>query len=253
MPGPFLAGHTTYLLKALVFAWIPLSLVCGTLLYPHTLNSSILLDYDYWCVKKLGFCISIPIAHCNKRVEFSIDTYFFHQLVQRFFQYCDEMRLSVEVVTVGFLGICRQYCCDWFPVSWRADEATPERSTPIIERWKTCQLELRPVLLGSPSTVVTRQFIRLPVTARRLSSSLFGVRRCMTDEGSDISYSLPISLILLLLVSTHALCVSFMRQNTQNTTGHVLGFIAHSTKTNGGHVIFLGISEKRMIGKDIIK
>ena len=37
-------------------------------------------------------------------------------------QACDEMRLSVEFVTVGFLGICRQYCCDWFPVSWRADE-----------------------------------------------------------------------------------------------------------------------------------
>ena len=47
-------------------------------------------------------------------------------------------------------------------VSWRADEATPERGTPI--NVKTCQLELRPVLLGSPSTVVTRQFIRLPVT-----------------------------------------------------------------------------------------
>ena len=30
--------------------------------------------------------------------------------------------------------------------------------------WKNCQLELRPVLLGSPSTVVTRQFIRLHVT-----------------------------------------------------------------------------------------
>ena len=25
---------------------------------------------------------------------------------------CDEMRLSVDFVTVGFLGICRQYCCD---------------------------------------------------------------------------------------------------------------------------------------------
>ena len=25
---------------------------------------------------------------------------------------CDEIRLSVEFVTVGFLGICRQYCCD---------------------------------------------------------------------------------------------------------------------------------------------
>ena len=74
------------------------------------------------------------------------------------------MRLSVEFVTVGFLGICRQFCCDWFQVSWRADEVTPERGTPIIECWKTCQLELRPVLLGSPSTVVTRQFIRLPVT-----------------------------------------------------------------------------------------
>ena len=41
---------------------------------------------------------------------------------------------------------------------------TPERGTPIIECWKTCQLELMPVLLGSPSTVVTRQFIHLPVT-----------------------------------------------------------------------------------------
>ena len=48
------------------------------------------------------------------------------------------MRLSVEFVTVGFLGIYRQYCCDWFPVSWRADEATPERGIPIIECWKTC-------------------------------------------------------------------------------------------------------------------
>ena len=27
-------------------------------------------------------------------------------------QACDEMRLSVEFVTVGFLGICRQYCWD---------------------------------------------------------------------------------------------------------------------------------------------
>ena len=25
---------------------------------------------------------------------------------------CDEIRLSVEFVTVRFLGICRQYCCD---------------------------------------------------------------------------------------------------------------------------------------------
>ena len=25
---------------------------------------------------------------------------------------CDEMRLSAEFVTVGFLGICRQYWCD---------------------------------------------------------------------------------------------------------------------------------------------
>ena len=49
-------------------------------------------------------------------------------------------------------------------VSWLADEATRERGTPINERSKTCQLEVRPVLLGSPSTVVTRQFIRLPVT-----------------------------------------------------------------------------------------
>ena len=49
-------------------------------------------------------------------------------------------------------------------VSWRADEATPERGTPVNERLKTCQLEVRPVLLGSPSTVVTRQFIRFPVT-----------------------------------------------------------------------------------------
>ena len=49
-------------------------------------------------------------------------------------------------------------------MSWRADEDTSERGTPIIERGKTCQVELRPVLLVSPSTVVTRQFIRLPVT-----------------------------------------------------------------------------------------
>ena len=80
---------------------------------------------------------------------------------------CDELRLSVEFVTVRFLGICRHSCCDWFPVSWRVDEDTPERGTPIIERWKTYQLELRPVLLGSPSPVVTRQFIRLPVTDRK--------------------------------------------------------------------------------------
>ena len=26
--------------------------------------------------------------------------------------YCDEIRLSVEFVTVGFLGICRHSCCD---------------------------------------------------------------------------------------------------------------------------------------------
>ena len=32
--------------------------------------------------------------------------------VQRLWGCCDEMRLSVEFVTVGFLGICRQYCCD---------------------------------------------------------------------------------------------------------------------------------------------
>ena len=25
---------------------------------------------------------------------------------------CDKIRLSVEFVTVGFLGICGQYCCD---------------------------------------------------------------------------------------------------------------------------------------------
>ena len=49
------------------------------------------------------------------------------------YMFCDEIRLSVEFVTVGFLGVCRQYCCDRFPVSWRADEATPERGTPIIE------------------------------------------------------------------------------------------------------------------------
>ena len=42
--------------------------------------------------------------------------------------------------------------------------ATPERGTPTIECWEICQLELRPLLLGSPSTVVTLQFIRLPVT-----------------------------------------------------------------------------------------
>ena len=27
-------------------------------------------------------------------------------------KYCDEIRLSVEFVTVGFLGICRHSCCD---------------------------------------------------------------------------------------------------------------------------------------------
>ena len=47
---------------------------------------------------------------------------------------CDEIRLSVEFVNVGVLGICRQYCCDLFPMSWRADEATPERGTPIVEK-----------------------------------------------------------------------------------------------------------------------
>ena len=49
---------------------------------------------------------------------------------------CDEIRLPVEFVTVGFLGVCRHSCCAWFPVSWRADEATPERGPPIIEHWK---------------------------------------------------------------------------------------------------------------------
>ena len=28
---------------------------------------------------------------------------------------CDEIHLPVEVVTVGFLRICRHSCCDWFP------------------------------------------------------------------------------------------------------------------------------------------
>ena len=28
---------------------------------------------------------------------------------------CDEIRLSVELVIVGFLRICRHTCCDWFP------------------------------------------------------------------------------------------------------------------------------------------
>ena len=36
------------------------------------------------------------------------------------YTYRDEMRLSVEFVTVGFLRICRHACCDGFPVSWRA-------------------------------------------------------------------------------------------------------------------------------------
>ena len=56
-----------------------------------------------------------------------------HLRTFRLTRVCDEMRLSVELVTVGFLGICRQYCWDGFPVSWRADQATPERGTPIIE------------------------------------------------------------------------------------------------------------------------
>ena len=30
----------------------------------------------------------------------------------RIIQTCDETRPSVEFVTVGFLGICRQYCSD---------------------------------------------------------------------------------------------------------------------------------------------
>ncbi len=40
-------------------------------------------------------------------------------------------------------------------MSWRADEVKPQMATPNKERCKNCQLELRPVLLGSPSTVVT--------------------------------------------------------------------------------------------------
>ena len=32
-----------------------------------------------------GCCRSIPIARCNRKVELSIDTYFFHQLVERDF------------------------------------------------------------------------------------------------------------------------------------------------------------------------
>ncbi len=52
-------------------------------------------------------------------------------------------------------------------MSWRADEAKPQKATPNKGRCKSCQLELRPVLLGSPSTVVTRQFIQLPVTEQK--------------------------------------------------------------------------------------
>ena len=53
----------------------------------YTLDNSLFLDYDYWSVNKLGCCISIPIARCNGRVELSIDSYFFHQVAQRFLQY----------------------------------------------------------------------------------------------------------------------------------------------------------------------
>ena len=53
-----------------------------------------------------------------------------------------------------------------------------------------CQLELRPVLLGSPSTVVTLQFIRLPVTGRidkntGVLASL-GVAKTVADENRKI-------------------------------------------------------------------
>ena len=65
----------------------PFSLLCRRLRYLHTLDNSLFLYYDYWSVNMLGFCISTPIARCNRRVELSIDTYLVHQLVQRFSQY----------------------------------------------------------------------------------------------------------------------------------------------------------------------
>ena len=34
---------------------------------------------------------------------------------RQFLMTCDEIRLSVELVIVGFLRICRHTCCDWFP------------------------------------------------------------------------------------------------------------------------------------------
>ena len=63
----------------------PQSLLCGRLLYLQTLDNTLFIDFDYWSVHMLGCCISTPIALCNRRVELSFDTYFFHQLVQRDF------------------------------------------------------------------------------------------------------------------------------------------------------------------------
>ena len=79
---------------------------------------------------------------------------------------CDEIRLSVEFLTVGFVSICRHSCCYWFPGirGWCPGVLMRLRLKGALRLFKTCQLELRPVLLGSPSTVVTRQFIRLSVT-----------------------------------------------------------------------------------------
>ena len=39
-------------------------------------------------------------------------SHFLLVLIDSFVVLCDEIRLSVEFVTVGFLGICRQYCFD---------------------------------------------------------------------------------------------------------------------------------------------
>ena len=51
---------------------------------------------------------------------------------------CDEIHLSVEFVTVGFKDMpafmLSLILGDTGMVSWRADEATPERGTPINER-----------------------------------------------------------------------------------------------------------------------
>ena len=63
----------------------------------------------------LTVCLLGTIVNKNNALEKILQN-------QRNHEVCDEMRLSVEFVTVGFLGICRQYWCDRFPVSWRADE-----------------------------------------------------------------------------------------------------------------------------------